>query len=43
MIVIGQAVILRKATLREAIYFLIQRVNFNTIGSSKAGSGALYE
>ena len=42
MTVIGKAIILRKATLREAIYFLIQGVNFNTIGSGKAGSGASY-
>lgn len=31
-----KAIILRKAALREAIYSLIQRVNFNTVCSGKA-------
>jgi len=38
-----KAILLRKATLREAIYTLIQRVIFNTICSGKAGSGASYK
>lgn len=43
MTVIGQAIILRKARIHEAIYSLIQRVNFNTICSGMAGSGASYK
>jgi hypothetical protein len=43
MTLIGKAIILRKATLREAIYSLIQQINFNTICIGKAGSGASYK